>query len=138
MILEYMLNQDCRSNQEKLSDLRSPTMVRYRDRTAARPKRPGRESYPGNISTNSRTLPRPKSLVFDPSKDQEIRRYKSVVTLKSSDESTSPTRVGTNLSSTYHRNYNNMSKSVKKSTSPTHKAVMRRRLSSSEATFGLT
>ena len=106
-------------------------MVRYRDHTAVK-RRPGRESYPGNsANSNSRTLPRPKSLVFDPSKDQEIRRYKSVVTLKSSDESTSPTR-------NYHRNYNNMSKSVKKSTSPTHKAVMRRRLSSFEATFGLT
>ena len=106
-------------------------MVRYRDHTAVK-RRPGRESYSGNsANSNSRTLPRPKSLVFDPSKDQEIRRYKSVVTLKSSDESTSPTR-------NYHRNYNNMSKSVKKSTSPTHKAVMRRRLSSSEATFGLT
>ena len=112
-------------------------MVRYRDHTAAK-RRPGRESYPGNLTNSSRTLPRPKSLVFDPSKDQEIRRYKSVVTLKSSDENTSPTRVGNHLSSSYHRNYNNMSKSVKKSTSPTHKAVMRRRLSSSEATFGLT
>ena len=110
---------------------RSPTMVHYRDHTAARPRRPGRESYPGNSTNNSRTLPRPKSLVFDPSKDQEIRRYKSVVTLKSDQESqrTSPTR-------SFHRNYNVAS--VKKPTSPTHKAVMRRRLSSSEATFGLT
>ena len=104
-------------------------MVRYRDHTAAK-RRPGRESYPGNSANSSRTLPRPKSLVFDPSKDQEIRRYKSVVTLKSSDQQNQ------SISPTYHRNFN--VKSVKKPTSPTHKAVMRRRLSSSEATFGLT
>ena len=95
-------------------------MVRYRDRTAERPKRPGRESYP-SMSTSSRTLPRPKSLVFGSSKDQGIRKYKSVVTLKSDPS--------------YHRNY---VPTVNKSTSPTHKAVMRRRLSSAEATFGLT
>ena len=107
-------------------------MVRYRDRTAARPRRPGRESYPGNSTTNSRTLPRPKSLVFDPSKDQEnMRRYKSVVTLGKSDQH----QQQQSISPTYHRNYNVPSV---KNTSPTHKAVMRRRLSSSEATFGLT
>merc|ERR1712141_374248 len=95
---------------------------------------PGRESYPGNSTTNSRTLPRPKSLVFDPSKDQEnMRRYKSVVTLGNKSEYQHHQQQS--ISPTYHRNYNVPSV---KNTSPTHKAVMRRRLSSSEATFGLT
>ena len=105
-------------------------MVRYRDHTVVK-RRPGRESYSGNsANSNSRTLPRPKSLVFDPSKDQEIRRYKSVVTLGKSDQ-----HQQQSISPTYHRNYN---VPTVKNTSPTHKAVMRRRLSTSEATFGLT
>jgi hypothetical protein len=96
-------------------------MERYRD--PIRLAVPGRESYP-TMSSNSRTLPRPKSLVFGAKNQEKLRKYKSVVTLKSSDMSSSVV------------NYQRKATPVK-TTSPTHEAVVRR-MSKSEAIRGRT
>ena len=101
-------------------------MVRYRDPIRAKSKTPGLESYPAPVTStmmSSRTLPRPrpKSLVVSSKDIANLKKYKSVVTLKPSEPS-----------SYYQRSYSHRTSPIK-TTSPTHEALVRRRLSSSNA-----
>lgn len=103
-----------RSRSARSRDSPSPSMAHYRGLMHDPRPGPPPDSYP-IISTTSRTLPRPrpKSLVMDQDEVIRLRKYKSVVTLEPS----------------YQRNFVPRH-SPAKSTSPTHEAVLRRRLSS--------
>lgn len=76
--------------------------------------RPGQEYYPTNSSRSSR--PRPKSLVMGSEADLvRMKKYKSVVTLKSDHQ---------------YQRVVPIQRTSKAATSPTHEALIRRRLSS--------
>ncbi len=112
---------------------------------------PGLEGYPVMISDDitlrqqsppsfkhsggSRTMPRPKSLVFGHKDQERLRKFRSVVVLKSdSEQSDSTSRVNVPLRSSYQRKYD-----TQRSVSPTKtgSGAVRKRLSRSE-NYGAT